>query len=58
MRRLERTEGLVAKMEFAMRRGTTVDDFTVLLNELKDSISDVKSFIQQEPVGPNEINNF
>jgi hypothetical protein len=41
-----------------MRRGTTVDDFTVLLNELKDSISDVKSFIQQEPVGPNEINNF
>ena len=58
MRRLEKTEGLVAKMEFAVRRGTTVDEFNVLLSEMKDVISDVKSFVQQEPTTPNEINNF
>ena len=58
MRRLEKTEGLVAKMEFEIRRGTTVDEFNILLNEMKDAISDVKSFIQQEPTSPNEINNF
>ena len=58
MRRLEKTEGLVAKMEFAVKRGTTVDEFTMLLDEMKDVLSDVKSFVQQEPTSPNEINNF
>jgi len=58
IRRLERTEGLVAKMEFAIRRGTTVDEFNILISEMKDVISDVKSFVQQEPTTPNELNNF
>ena len=58
MRRLEKAEGLVAKMEFGVKRGTTVEEFEVLLNEMKDVLSDAKSFVQQEPVSPNEINNF
>ena len=58
MRRLEKAEGLVAKMEFGVKRGTTVEEFEVLLNEMKDVLSDAKSFVQQEPISPNEINNF
>jgi len=58
MRRLEKAEGLVAKMEFGVKRGTTVEEFEVLLNEMKDVLSDAKSFVQQEPVSPNEINNI
>ena len=58
MRRLEKAEGLVAKMEFGVKRGTTIEEFEVLLNEMKDVLSDAKSFVQQEPVSPNEINNI
>ena len=58
MRRLEKAEGLVAKMEFGVKRGTTVEEFEVLLNEMKDVLSDAKSFVQQEPISPNEINNI
>jgi hypothetical protein len=58
MRRLEKTEGLVAKMEFALRRGASREDFDVLIYELKDAISDTKAFIQQEPLSPGEINSY
>ena len=58
MRRLERVEGIISKMEFGIKRGTTVEEFENLIREMKDSLSDAKSFIQQEPLSPNEINPF
>jgi hypothetical protein len=58
MRRLERIEGIVSKMEFGAKRGTTLEEFEELLVEVKDNLSDVKSFVQQEPLGPNEINQY
>jgi len=57
MRRMERVEGEIEKLQLALRRGdwALVDE---IIQEMRDNINDAKSFIQQEPLGPNEINQF
>jgi len=57
MRRMERVEGGIEKLQFALRRG----DWNVveeIIQEMRDNINDAKTFIQQEPLSPNEINSF
>ncbi len=54
---MERVEGEIEKLQLALRRGdwALVDE---IIQEMRDNINDAKSFIQQEPLGPNEINQF
>jgi hypothetical protein len=58
MRRLERAEGQIEKMYFFLQRGGTTEQVQEVLTVLRESISDAKSFVQQEHLGPNEINNI
>ena len=57
MRRMERVEGGIEKLQLALRRGdwNVVDE---IIQEMRDNINDAKAFVQQEPLGPGEINQF
>ena len=57
MRRMERVEGGIEKLQLALRQGNwvVVDE---ILQEMRDNINDAKSFVQQEPLGPGEVNQF
>ena len=55
-RRLEKSEGQIEKLYFFLQRGGTREQVEDVLRELKESIQDAKTFVQQEPLGPNEIN--
>lgn len=57
MRRMERVEGGIEKLQLALRRGDwqKVDE---VIQEMRDNINDAKAFVQQEPLGPGEINNY
>lgn len=54
---MERVEGCIEKLQFALRRGdwNVVDE---VIQEMRDNINDAKAFVQQEPLGPGEINNY
>jgi hypothetical protein len=55
MRRMEKVESGIEKLQFALRQNNwTVVDETI--QSMRDNINDAKSFVQQEPLGPNEIN--
>jgi hypothetical protein len=58
MRRLEKADGEVEKLRFMLNRGGTREQVEEVLITLRESIDDAKSFIQQEPLGPGEINIF
>jgi len=58
MRRLERAEGMVEKLNLFLQRGGTKEQVEEVLVVLRESIDDAKVFIQQEPLGPNEINQY
>jgi hypothetical protein len=55
MRRLERVEGGIEKLQLALRQGnwTMVDE---MIQEMRDNINDTKGFVQQEPLSPGEVN--
>jgi len=57
MRRMERVEGGIEKLQLALRQGNwvLVDE---IIQDMRDNINDAKGFIQQEPLGPGEINQF
>lgn len=54
---MERVEGGIEKLQLALRRGdwNQVDE---IIQEMRDNINDAKGFVQQEPLGPNEINTY
>lgn len=56
MRRLEQTESNLEKMKHVLRNGGSYDEFYELINTIEENISDAKSFVQQEPLSPGEIN--
>ena len=58
MRRLEKADGEVEKLRFMLNRGGTREQVEEVLITLRESIDDAKSFIQQETLGPGEINTF
>ena len=59
-RRLEKSEGQVEKLYFFLQRGGTQEQEQVedTLRDLREAIQEAKSFLQQEPFGPNEINKY
>ena len=54
---MEKVEGCIEKLQLALRQGnwTVVDE---VIQEMRDNINDAKAFIQQEPLGHNEINTY
>ena len=58
MRRLERTEGEIEKIHFFLNRGGSREQVEEVLITMRESISDAKAFVQQEPQSPGEINPF
>ena len=57
MRRMERVEGGIEKLQLALRRADW-NAVNEILQEMRENINDAKSFIQKEPLGPGEINSF
>jgi hypothetical protein len=57
MRRIERVEGLIERLQLALRQGnwTVVDE---VLQDMRENLGDAKAFVQQEPLGPGEINQY
>ena len=51
-------EGNIEKMHFILQRQGTREQFEEILQELRELVSETKMFINQEPLGPNEINPF
>jgi hypothetical protein len=58
MRRLERAEGEIGKINVMLNRGGSREQVEEVLITLRESIDDAKAFIQQEPLSPGEINSF
>jgi hypothetical protein len=58
MRRLERAEGEIEKIHFFLNRGGSREQVEEVLITMRESISDAKAFVQQEPLGPGEINQY
>jgi hypothetical protein len=58
MRRLERAEGEIEKIHFFLNRGGSREQVEEVLVTMRESISDAKAFVQQEPLGPGEINQY
>jgi len=58
MRRLERTEGEIEKIHFFLNRGGSREQVEEVLIMMREDISDAKSFVQQEPTSPGEINPY
>ena len=56
MRRLEKAEGQIEKLYFFLQRGGSQEDVKEVLVTLREAIDDAKVFINQEPLGPNELN--
>ena len=57
MRRMERVEGGIEKLQLALRQGNW-NQVEEIIQEMRDNINDAKGFVQQEPLGPNEINTY
>jgi len=58
MRRLERAEGQIEKLNLFLQRGGSKEQVQEVLVILKEALDDAKVFIQQEPLGPGEINQY
>ena len=58
MRRLERAEGEVEKINFFLNRGGSREQVEEVLITLREALDDAKAFVQQEPLGPGEINQY
>ena len=54
---MEKVEGEIEKLQFALRQNNwgLVDE---IIQEMRDNINDAKGFVQQEPLGPGEINQY
>jgi hypothetical protein len=58
MRRLERAESNMEKLNFVLSRQGTREQFNDLIQETREVIQDAKSFVQQEPMSQGEVNPF
>lgn len=57
-RRLEKMEGNIEKMYFLLQRQGSREQFEENLQELRELVSETKMFVDQEPISPNELNQF
>jgi len=57
MRRMERVEGGIEKLQLELRQGNWIL-VNEILQEMRENLGDAKAFVQQEPLGPGEINRY
>lgn len=57
IRRLEQLEGSFKTLNFYVTRGEDINLFLSEIRKSEDTISDLKSIIEREPMTPNEINH-
>ena len=55
---MERAEGNVEKLYLYLNRGSSREQVEEVLLNLRESLQDAKSFIQQEPLSPGEVNQY
>ena len=55
-RKLENLESNLAKMNFMLKRQSSVEEFNVIVENSRELIETIKSFVSMEPMSPNEIN--
>ena len=58
MRRLDKMEGNIEKIYFVLQRQGTREQFEENLQQLRELVAETKMFVDQEPLGPNELNSF
>jgi hypothetical protein len=58
MRRLERVEGNIEKLYFFLNRGGSSEQVEEVLRDARECVQDAKSFVQQEPLSPGEVNQY
>ena len=58
MRRLERIESNMSKLDLILKRQGSREEFEEIIADTKEYINDAKSFVQQEPLSPGEINQY
>ncbi len=58
MRRLERTEGEIEKINFFLNRGGSREQVEEVLITMREAISDAKAFVQQEPQSQGDTNPY
>ena len=57
-RKLENLESNLTKMSYLLRRQGTKDEYDDMITACRDLIEQMKSYINMEPVTPNEINRY
>jgi hypothetical protein len=55
-RRIEQIEGKLKNLNFMCTRNTNVNDFTKEISNVEEILADLKSMVEREPMGTNEIN--
>ena len=55
---MEKAEGEIEKLYLMLNRGGTREQVQEVLITLREAIDDAKAFVQQEPLGPGEINQY
>jgi len=58
MRRLERIESNMSKLDLILKRQGSREEFEEIIADTKEYVNDAKSFVQQEPLSPGEINQY
>jgi len=55
-RKLEKVEGNISKLESLLSRGGNTNDFMIILSQTRETIQDVKDYVQREPRTSGEFN--
>jgi hypothetical protein len=56
LRQLERIDSSMNKMKFYLNRGESTDNYKIEISNVENLVSDIKSMIEREEMGSNEIN--
>jgi hypothetical protein len=56
LRQLERIDSSMNKMKFYLNRGESTDNYKIEISNVENLVSEIKSMIEREEMGSNEIN--
>ena len=56
LRQLERIDSSMNKMKFYLNRGESIDNYKIEISNVENLVSEIKSMIEREEMGSNEIN--
>lgn len=55
-KRIDQVDNSINSMKFMLSRNTPKNEFESYLDKAKAEVEDLKSLIEREPFGPNEMN--